>query len=94
MDATRDDAALGPGRLINHSTAPNLRPEKVQVDGAPHIAFIAKRDIAAGEELFFDYGDRRPSIVKEQPWLAPVNAKARKTKASLWCVAPRRPPAR
>jgi SET domain-containing protein len=35
---------------LNHSDRPNLR----QVDGGS--SFVALRDIAAGEELFIDYG--------------------------------------
>lgn len=39
-------------RLINHSCAPNCRSETTR----GHIWIVAKRDIAAGEELTFDYG--------------------------------------
>lgn len=39
-------------RLINHSCAPNCRSEQVR----GRIWIIARRDIAAGEELTFDYG--------------------------------------
>jgi len=39
-------------RLINHSCAPNCRAETIR----GHIWIIARRDIAAGEELTFDYG--------------------------------------
>jgi uncharacterized protein len=39
-------------RLINHSCAPNCRAE--DIDG--RIWIVAERDIAAGEELTFDYG--------------------------------------
>lgn len=39
-------------RLINHSCAPNCR---VEVLGG-QIWIVARRDIAAGEELTFDYG--------------------------------------
>ena len=41
-------------RLINHSCAPNCRSETVR----GHIWIIAAREIAAGEELTFDYGYR------------------------------------
>ncbi len=39
-------------RLINHSCQPNCRAE----NDRGHIWIIAKREIAEGEELFFDYG--------------------------------------
>ena len=39
-------------RLINHSCAPNCRVEIVR----GRIWIVARRDIAAGEELTFDYG--------------------------------------
>jgi histone-lysine N-methyltransferase SUV39H len=46
-------------RFYNHSCEPNLESHKVcievQDDHAARIAFFAARDIAAGEELEFDY---------------------------------------
>ncbi len=39
-------------RLINHSCAPNCRAETIR----GHIWIVARRDIAPGEELSFDYG--------------------------------------
>jgi uncharacterized protein len=39
-------------RFINHSCSPNCRSEIVR----GHIWIVAQRDIAAGEELTFDYG--------------------------------------
>jgi SET domain-containing protein len=39
-------------RLINHSCAPNCRAETIR----GHVWIIARRDIAAGEELTYDYG--------------------------------------
>jgi len=39
-------------RLINHSCAPNCRAETDR----GHIWILARRDIAAGEEMTFDYG--------------------------------------
>jgi SET domain-containing protein len=38
--------------FINHSCAPNCRTEPIR----GHIWIIARRDIAVGEELTFDYG--------------------------------------
>ncbi|CAG7822054.1 unnamed protein product [Allacma fusca] len=49
-------------RFINHSCAPNLVPVKVLTDHQdlrfPHIAFFAKFEIQANEELCFDYGPK------------------------------------
>jgi hypothetical protein len=39
-------------RLINHSCAPNCRAETIR----GRVWIIARRDIAVGEELTFDYG--------------------------------------
>ncbi len=39
-------------RLLNHSCAPNCKTENLR----GHIWITARRDIAAGEELTFDYG--------------------------------------
>lgn len=46
------DVPWNPARFINHSCAPNCEAEQ---DG-DHIWIIARRDIAAGEELSFNYG--------------------------------------
>lgn len=42
-------------RFINHSCAPNLKAQKWVVGGYTRIGMFALRDIAAGEELTFDY---------------------------------------
>ena len=34
-----------------------------------HCFLTLKQDIAAGEQLFYDYGDRRSAIVASFPWL-------------------------
>ena len=48
-------------RFINHSSPPNdnLKPQSLHVgwDGNPRVWFTAKRDIEAGEELTFNYGE-------------------------------------
>ncbi len=41
-----------PARLINHSCAPNCEAHSIR----GHIWIVARRDIAADEELTFDYG--------------------------------------
>lgn len=46
------------GRYLNHSCQPNCEILSVRVDcPIPKIAIFAKRDIDAGEELCFHYGD-------------------------------------
>ncbi len=46
-------------RFINHSaSAPNIKCWKWDANGYARRIFLAARDIAAGEELFFDYGTR------------------------------------
>ena len=54
-----DPAARGnAGRFCNHSCEPNLAPHPVRVGSAvPRLALFALRDVAAGEELTFAYGD-------------------------------------
>ena len=68
IDATNEDGTLG--RLINHSRlAGNCTPKKIVVDGQPHIYFVAANAISPGEELMFDYGERRTKILKDFPFL-------------------------
>ncbi|PIO25284.1 hypothetical protein AB205_0196690 [Aquarana catesbeiana] len=49
-------------RFINHLCEPNLIPVRVFMSHQdlrfPRIAFFSGKDIKAGEELGFDYGDR------------------------------------
>ena len=70
LDATLTET--GKGRLLNHSRlAPNLRPRLLYVPGTPpRIAFFATRNIAANEELLFDYGDDDHEAIAACPWLA------------------------
>lgn len=35
----------------------------------PRLYFVALRNIAPGEELSYDYGDRRKDVIKDNPWL-------------------------
>lgn len=45
-------------RYLNHSRGEeNLKAHRpLFVNGMPRVAFLASRDIAAGEELLWDYG--------------------------------------
>ncbi|CAG9538053.1 unnamed protein product [Cercopithifilaria johnstoni] len=68
VDAT--DETPYKGRLINHSVVrPNLKTKVIELNGSKHLILIAKRDIDIGEELLYDYGDRTPCTVAENPWL-------------------------
>ncbi|XP_074598125.1 N-lysine methyltransferase KMT5A-like isoform X2 [Brevipalpus obovatus] len=68
VDATEPDETLG--RLINHSKKlANLKTKIVEHRGLPRLIFIATKDIKSGEELSYDYGDRRRSVVNSLNWL-------------------------
>ncbi|XP_051684846.2 N-lysine methyltransferase KMT5A isoform X1 [Oryctolagus cuniculus] len=67
VDATRETNRLG--RLINHSKCGNCQTKLHDIDGVPHLILIAARDIAAGEELLYDYGDRSKASIEAHPWL-------------------------
>ena len=64
VDAIGEDGSFG--RLINHSNNPskiNLHPVQHKVDGKfKALLLVAKRDILAGEELWYDYGDRDKGV--------------------------------
>ena len=65
IDASEEDGSFG--RLINddHKT-PNLKVKTVQVNGLPHLCLFSIRDVVAGEELTYCYGDA------EWPWRTQV----------------------
>lgn len=67
MDATLETERLG--RLINHSKSGNCQTKLHPIDGSPHLILVASRDIAAEEELLYDYGDRSSAAVSAHPWL-------------------------
>ncbi|XP_068937907.1 N-lysine methyltransferase KMT5A isoform X3 [Petaurus breviceps papuanus] len=67
VDATRETDRLG--RLINHSKCGNCQTKLHDIDGVPHLILIASRDIKAGEELLYDYGDRSKASLEAHPWL-------------------------
>lgn len=66
------DAAMygNESRYINHASesdkkACNIGPKIVYVNYEYRIKFVALRDIKAGEELFFNYGDNFPNLTKK-----------------------------
>ena len=69
VDATADSHYLG--RLINHSCkVPNLVTRVEPIGGTPHLILIARRDIAKGAELLYNYGDRDKAAIAAHPWLS------------------------
>jgi SET domain-containing protein len=58
MDATREYHRLG--RLVNHAAKnanAKLHPP-LTIEGKTRVPFVATKDIAPGEGIFFDYGIR------------------------------------
>lgn len=68
IDATKESGRLG--RLVNHSKKGNLKTQPIFLQESPHLALFAGRDIEAGEELTYDYGDRSKKALEFHPWLA------------------------
>lgn len=68
--------ALGHGSLYNHSYAPNAR--FVRRLDEQVLEFVARRDIAAGEEVTINYNEDQDSLAPvwfdtaEEPGAAPV----------------------
>lgn len=58
-------------RYINHSCDPNAYTKIVCVDGAKHVAIIAARAIAAGEEIFYDYKVGSTAVYSLTLWICP-----------------------
>jgi SET domain-containing protein len=63
---------VGLGRFLSHSKLHANLLAKVYRDknDHPRILFHAAKDIAANEELRFDYGDRDETAIASFPWLA------------------------
>lgn len=75
IDATAESPRMG--RLINHSLQGNLKPIVVDLNLTPHIVFIAASHIFIGDEVTYDYGDRRRSSISHFPWLGGCSNKRR-----------------
>ncbi|CAG7722770.1 unnamed protein product [Allacma fusca] len=67
IDATAESRRLG--RLANHSRHGNCITKVVEAQGIPRLILVAKRDIEIGEEILYDYGDRRKNAIRHHPWL-------------------------
>ncbi|HEY2810747.1 MAG TPA: SET domain-containing protein-lysine N-methyltransferase [Rhabdochlamydiaceae bacterium] len=52
VDATQGNLT----RFINHSFEPNLKPLHVFYKGYYHLIFLATQPVAAGSQLFYNYG--------------------------------------
>lgn len=80
----------GPTKFINHSCEPNCRQYTVSYNkNNPYIydiAFFARRDIPAGEELTFDYLDKEEGEEMEHPGedAIPCLCGAAKCRKWLW----------
>ncbi|XP_052465459.1 uncharacterized protein LOC128021339 isoform X17 [Carassius gibelio] len=56
IDACEEDSSLG--RLVNDDhRRPNCKMKTIKVNETPHLCLFAVRDITAGEELTYNYGD-------------------------------------
>lgn len=68
LDATEPSKRIG--RLINHSRKkPNCKMELFSLDKTPHLILTAIKDIDAGEELLYDYGERNKEVIQANPWI-------------------------
>ena len=65
IDATEDD-----GSTINHSRqSPNVVMKTHVVEGKPRVVFVACKEIKIGEEITYDYGEKRKAFLDRNPWL-------------------------
>ena len=68
IDATEDDGSLG--HLINNSRrSPNVVMKTHVVEGEPRVVFVACKEIEIGEEIMYDYGEKRKDFLDRNPWL-------------------------
>ena len=67
IDATDIESCNGHinyGHFINHSFHENLTPKLIIVNDEPNLLFIARNDIRIGEEIVYDYSDKKYRIHK------------------------------
>ena len=68
IDATKEDGSLG--RLVNHSRLrPNAEVKIVSSDTRPFLCLFAADEIASGQELLYDYGERSKATIQNFAWL-------------------------
>lgn len=68
IDATSESGRKG--RLLNHSKISNNVTTKLfAIKNEPRLILVASKDIEAGTELTFDYGDRSKAAIEANPWL-------------------------
>ena len=65
IDATSESSH--PARLINHSKKKNNLV--VKCTNKKRIVFKALDDIPAGRQLFYNYNEDRPDVIKENIWM-------------------------
>lgn len=73
------------GGFCNHSDAPNLQPHHVVVKASPMVLFVAKTNIAVGDQLSFDYRGRLHDVFCEKnvPTFKPLKPLDAATLAAL-----------
>lgn len=68
VDATKESDRLG--RLLNHSrTDANCATRLVSIKDKPYLILETVRDVKAGEELLYDYGERSKDVLQYHQWL-------------------------
>ena len=68
VDATKESDRLG--RLLNHSrTDANCATRLVSIKDKPYLILETIRDVKAGEELLYDYGERSKDVLQYHQWL-------------------------
>lgn len=68
IDATGE--TIYKGRLVNHShLSPNARVDVIYFNDTLHLALFATSNINVGDEILYDYGDKRKSVLISNPWL-------------------------
>ena len=70
IDATKETSHLG--RLINHSKAnANLQAKIIpdKATGNPMVILVASKPIEVGQDLSYDYGERRKNVLDANTFL-------------------------
>ena len=71
IDAQKEDKT-NKGRYINHpgpGENANLLPQLFYNGQKPEVWFKATKEIDAGQELLFDYGETDQETIEANPWL-------------------------